>query len=104
MLCRLLTWIIVVLTFVSAGPVPFKDFAKDIKWALKVPDVKSGLKVARWTKNTNVNPEELGNYLQGDIMVAASTARNGAKDPNLRWPNRIIPYVIKGNFSKYLQK
>lgn len=104
MLCRLLTWTLVVLTFASAGPVP-DDSVKDVlKLALMIPDNESGVKVAQWTENMNVNPEELGNYLEGDIMVTESTARNGAKDPKLRWPNRVIPYVIKGNFSEYLPK
>lgn len=101
MLCRPLAWTLAVLTFVSAGPVPdVKDDA--IKLALTLPDNESGAKVAQWNANMNVNPEELGNYLEGDIMVTESTSRNGAKDPKLRWPNRIIPYVIQGNFSKYL--
>lgn len=103
MLCRPLGWILVVLTFVSAGPVPdVKDAA--LQLALTIPDNESGINVAQWTKNMNMNPEELGNYLEGDIMVTQGTARNGAKDPNLRWPNGIIPYVIEGNFSKYFRE
>jgi len=98
MLCRPLAWTLAVLTFVSAGPVPdVKD--EGLKLALRIPDNESGTKVAQWNANMNMNPEELGNYLEGDIMVSESTSRNGAKDPNLRWPNRIIPYVIQGNFN-----
>ncbi|XP_018396646.1 PREDICTED: astacin-like [Cyphomyrmex costatus] len=48
----------------------------------------------------NMNPEELGNYMEGDIMIAkGTTLRNGAKDEKLRWPNGVIPYVIMGNFN-----
>ncbi|XP_011867334.1 PREDICTED: zinc metalloproteinase nas-4-like [Vollenhovia emeryi] len=98
MLHRSLAWTLVVLTFASAGPLPdVKDYTLEL--ALTVPDNESGMKVAQWTEDMNVNPEELGNYLEGDIMVTESTIRNGAKDPKLRWPNRIIPYVIQGNFN-----
>lgn len=100
MLCRSLAWVLVVLTtFASAGPVP--DVAAALELALKVPDQETGVKVAQWTKESKVNPEELGNYLEGDIMVSASTILNGAKNKALRWPNGVIPYVIQGNFSKY---
>lgn len=99
MLCRLLACtLLFFITFASAGPVP--DIA--LQLALTIPDSESGANVAQWTEEMNVNPEELGNYLEGDIMVTESTTRNGAKDPKLRWPNGIIPYEIKGSFSKYL--
>lgn len=102
MLCRPLAWTLVVLTFSSAGPVP--DIRDALELALMTPDNESGVNVARWTEDMNVNPEEMGNYLDGDIMVTENTAQNGAKDPNLRWPNGVIPYKINGNFSKYLQQ
>lgn len=99
MLCRSLALTLVVLTFASAGPIPDEGVAVEL--ALTVPDQETGVKVAQWAKESNVNPEELGNYLEGDIMVSESTILNGAKNKGLRWPNGVIPYVIKGNFSKY---
>lgn len=103
MLRRPLTWIFVVFTFASAGPISDVRDA-GLQLALTIPDNESGVKVAGWTENMNMNPEELGNYLEGDIMVTEGTVRNGAKDPKLRWPNGVIPYVINGNFSKYLRE
>ncbi|XP_071558634.1 astacin-like [Temnothorax nylanderi] len=100
MLCQPLTWTLaVVLTFASAGPVP--DLRNILVIGLTIPDDDTGVKVAQWTEDMNVNPEELGNYFEGDVMVTESTTRsNGAKDPKLRWPNHVIPYVIEGNFNR----
>ncbi|XP_011692995.1 PREDICTED: zinc metalloproteinase nas-4-like [Wasmannia auropunctata] len=98
MLCRSLTWTLVVLTTLVSA-VPISDVDNAIELALRIPDNESGIKVSEWTVDMNMNPEELGNYLEGDIMVAEGTARNGAKDEKLRWPNGVIPYIIKGNFN-----
>jgi len=101
MLCRPSTWMPIVLTtFVSA--VPISDVKNALESALTIPDNESGVKVSQWTEDMNVNPEELGNYLEGDIMVTKGTL-NGVRNKKLRWPNGVIPYVIKGNFGRYLE-
>ncbi|KAM8707428.1 hypothetical protein ACLKA7_011504 [Drosophila subpalustris] len=50
-----------------------------------------------------VNPEELGSYLQGDILVPRTRQllRNGLPEMSSRWPHGIVPYVIKGSFRKH---
>ena len=95
-------WTLVVLTtFVSA--VPISNVEDTLQMALTIPDNETGVKVSQWAVNMNINPEELGNYLEGDIMIAKSFTRNGAKDESLRWSNGVIPYVIMGNFGKYFE-
>ncbi|KAM8707427.1 hypothetical protein ACLKA7_011503 [Drosophila subpalustris] len=49
-----------------------------------------------------VNPEELGNYLEGDILLPRTRqfARNGRPEMSSRWHQGIVPYVIKGTFDK----
>ncbi|XP_011706011.1 PREDICTED: zinc metalloproteinase nas-4-like [Wasmannia auropunctata] len=46
-----------------------------------------------------MNPEELGNYFEGDIMISNSTTRNGDTKAK-RWPGGIIPYTITGSYTK----
>ncbi|XP_035719568.1 zinc metalloproteinase nas-13-like isoform X3 [Vespa mandarinia] len=48
----------------------------------------------------SVNPEELGNYAEGDILFPLGMGRNGLKAENARWPNGIIPYMISPYFGK----
>lgn len=47
-----------------------------------------------------VNPEELGPYLEGDMLIPRPAGRNGIRAKSARWPNGVIPFEIKGNFSK----
>lgn len=51
--------------------------------------------------NDTVNPEELGNYAEGDILFVKSDARNGVRSPAKRWPNGRVPYKIAGHFSEW---
>lgn len=71
-------------------------------YALKygLPDMESGQMVNNWQPSDPWNPEELGNYFEGDILMpkTSSSARNGLKGESYRWPNGIIPFEIKGNF------
>lgn len=47
------------------------------------------------------NPEEVGSYFQGDILIPKSKiGRNGVSSVAYRWQNGIIPYVLQGTFSK----
>lgn len=93
----ILIWTIFVLTlFELARAVPLRTNIHKM-----TPDEETGKRIAQWTKEMNVNPEELGSYFQGDIMITRNPQRNGLKDESTRWPNKTIPYVITGNFSKY---
>jgi hypothetical protein len=47
----------------------------------------------------HTNAEELGPYLEGDLLMP--TSRNGMKAESLRWKNGEVPYEIRGNFSKF---
>lgn len=65
-----------------------------------LPDMATGQLVNNWQPSDLLNPEELGNYFEGDILTAkrTSSARNGLVGESYRWPNGIIPFEIKGNF------
>lgn len=45
------------------------------------------------------NPEELGPYLEGDLLIP-SEVRNGMKAESMRWKNGEIPYEIRGSYSE----
>lgn len=65
-----------------------------------LPDMATGQIVNNWQPSDPWNPEELGNYFEGDILTQkrTSSARNGLVGESYRWPNGIIPFEIKGNF------
>lgn len=58
--------------------------------------------VANYTaEESSVNPEELGSYLEGDILVPLGkvATRNGVTTQSSRWPNGVVPFEIRGNFN-----
>ncbi|KAI8130492.1 hypothetical protein FF38_11865 [Lucilia cuprina] len=58
--------------------------------------------VANYTpEEYNVNPEELGTYLEGDILIPKQMVimKNGLTTQSSRWPKGIVPYEIRGNFN-----
>jgi hypothetical protein len=55
--------------------------------------------VAAWKNDNEVNPEELGPYIEGDIIPHNS--RNGLSAVSARWPGGIVPYEIGAPFSEY---
>jgi hypothetical protein len=62
----------------------------------------SGFAVDLWRPGSGHNPEELGTYTQGDMLIPnADTERNGIFGTNYRWPGGIVYYEIeKDDFSK----
>lgn len=64
------------------------------------PSAESGNRVAQWNAEMNVNPEELGEYIEGDILFPSAMGRNGLKPTSARWPNGVIPYMISPYFNK----
>jgi hypothetical protein len=51
----------------------------------------------KWRPGSGANPEELGSYHEGDLL----TIKNSSNTVYI-WDHAIVPYVISGNFSKYL--
>ncbi|XP_068623853.1 hatching enzyme 1.2-like [Battus philenor] len=68
--------------------------------AYGTPENSSGEAVAMWTEESLMNPEEMGNYGQGDILIPPANTRNGMNNKASRWPNGIIPYVVAGQFNQ----
>lgn len=66
------------------------------------PDSKTGEIVAAYNPSeTSANPEELGNYLEGDMLMPAAMARNGLTATSAKWPGGVVPFEIRGGFGKY---
>ncbi|KAF7287628.1 hypothetical protein GWI33_005980 [Rhynchophorus ferrugineus] len=63
----------------------------------KEPNSESGKLVDTWNETSEINPEELGEYAEGDIRFPKK-GRNGMIAETFRWPNGVIPYTIEGNF------
>lgn len=64
------------------------------------PSNETGARVAEWNPLSSVNPEELGEYAEGDILFPSNFGRNGLKNGIARWPEGIIPYMMSPYFSK----
>lgn len=63
------------------------------------PSNHTGDLVASYDPNTNdLNPEELGEYLEGDMLMPTSMGRNGLIATTSHWPGGIVPYEISGDF------
>lgn len=63
------------------------------------PNPETGKLLLTWNETSEVNPEELGEYAEGDI-VFPKKSRNGLIARTARWPNGVIPYEIKGYFDQ----
>ncbi|XP_034183444.1 zinc metalloproteinase nas-13-like [Osmia lignaria lignaria] len=63
-----------------------------------LPDGKTGRRVAEWHENMTSNPEELGSYVEGDILFPMGTGRNGLRASSATWPNGVVPYIISPYF------
>lgn len=65
------------------------------------PDHRSGENLNEWERTRSGNPEEMGTYLEGDILFPinqSSSGRNGIVNQSYRWPNGVIPFEIAGSF------
>ncbi|XP_053617150.1 hatching enzyme 1.2-like [Plodia interpunctella] len=63
------------------------------------PSDKSGDNLSTWNETSLMNPEEMGEYAEGDILIPRTQTRNGIRSESMRWPEGIIPYTIEGYFS-----
>lgn len=96
--------------FVASIAVAFgKDLRIDLselsEKAVGSPSEQSGLLLSKWTPDDGTNPEEIGEYEQGDILftgVGENFLRNGLFAISSRWPGGIIPFVIDGDFGKFI--
>lgn len=67
------------------------------------PSNETGKVVASYDpKTSGLNPEELGEYLEGDMLMPPNLARNGLVATSSHWPGGVIPFEISGYFGKYL--
>lgn len=67
------------------------------------PDMKVGNMLNEKSVNEmQENPEEVGSYVQGDLLVPRSAGKNGMKQEYYRWQDGVVPYEIAGRFSEYL--
>lgn len=64
------------------------------------PDEKLGETLEN-LQESNFNPEEIGNYYEGDILYPRSKQRNGLANESFRWKNGVVPIEMRGLFSKY---
>lgn len=48
---------------------------------------------------TESNPEEMGSYLEGDLLIPHGAPRNGIIGQSYRWPDGVIPYEVSASFS-----
>ncbi|XP_050084864.1 zinc metalloproteinase nas-4-like [Anopheles aquasalis] len=64
------------------------------------PDESVGKLVAAFDPSSagSGNVEELGSYLEGDMLIDRPAGRNGLASTSSRWPNGVVPFVIGGNF------
>ncbi|XP_066246564.1 hatching enzyme 1.2-like [Euwallacea similis] len=61
------------------------------------PSTETGKILENWNVTSDVNPEELGEYAEGDILFP-KRGRNGLIAESARWPDGVIPYSINGYF------
>lgn len=67
-----------------------------------VPSNNTGNRVAHYDPTRDqLNPEEMGEYLEGDILMPPDFARNGLIASSSHWPGAVVPFEITGYFSKY---
>lgn len=63
------------------------------------PSKDVGKEVENWKNNPNGgNPEEMGSYLEGDMLFPRGKSRNGLIAETYRWPDGQIPFEIVGDY------
>lgn len=68
------------------------------------PDEEVG-KLLQESQNetAELNPEELGSYFEGDILMPKIGGRSALSDKSKRWPSGVVPYTFQGNFRKFVK-
>lgn len=79
------------------------DFAIDLsEFGAKIygsPSKAAGELLANVADLNNTNPEELGPYLEGDVLIPRAEPRSGMRAMSYRWSQGRIPFAITGSFS-----
>lgn len=66
-----------------------------------VPSNETGNRVAEYDPNRDeLNPEELGEYLEGDMLMPPDFGRNGLIASSSHWPGGVVPFEVDGYFSE----
>lgn len=69
-----------------------------------VPSNRTGELVASYDPHTSeMNPEEMGEYLEGDMLIRPDFGRNGLIASSSHWPNGVVPFEISGYFGKQIK-
>lgn len=90
-------------TFGQDWEAPVIDLSHLGEKAFGDPDEKVGKVLESWNSSSNINPEEMGSYLEGDILIPRALGRSALSDRSRRWPGGVVPYVISGSFSEYFK-
>lgn len=66
------------------------------------PSTDVGQSLTKWMQSSTRygNAEEIGSYMEGDILFPNGQSRNGIRPEVFRWPNGHIPFEVRGKFSK----
>jgi len=70
------------------------EISYDYNYYVKTPEAL----VEVYNKESQQNPEELGAYFEGDILIPLRY-RNGILELSYRWPGGVVPYEIQGPFT-----
>ncbi|XP_055324074.1 hatching enzyme 1.2 isoform X2 [Sitodiplosis mosellana] len=85
--------------FVDEDDVPSIDLSQYGSSIFGVPSNKTGQLVATYDPSTSeMNPEELGEYLEGDMLIRPDFGRNGLIASSSHWPGGVVPFEISGYF------
>ncbi|KAL1501328.1 hypothetical protein ABEB36_006670 [Hypothenemus hampei] len=95
-------YFLILLIHIYGAPLEFQDDTlPDLSYLgeriYRNPDPEIGKILENWNVSSEINPEEMGEYAEGDILFPAR-GRNGLVAENARWPNGEIPYEISGYF------
>lgn len=75
------------------------DLSQYGKSIFGVPSNKTGQLIASYDPHSSgFNPEELGEYLEGDMLMPPDFGRNGLIASSTHWPNGVVPFEISGYF------
>ncbi|CAH0713880.1 unnamed protein product, partial [Brenthis ino] len=86
--------------YIDDGDIDLSDLEPQ---AFGLPKNESGNALASWTESSLMNPEEMGGYAEGDILIP-QYGRNGIRDQAARWPKGHIPYQVSPTFNKEQQE
>ncbi|XP_071055448.1 zinc metalloproteinase nas-4-like [Onthophagus taurus] len=64
------------------------------------PNYKAGDLLDNWDSTLPSNPDEVGNYYQGDILINVDGLRSMVSDPIFLWPGGVVPYQIVGPYNE----